>query len=239
MKSPLRELNGRERPRERCLSDGAKTLSLRECLAILLGSGPRGQGCLGLAHQIVERPGGGLSDEDEERAFFIAMEVASKTHLQGIKGLGDAGQARILAAFELGRRYALHRERSKRAARHEHDLAAIAKRALKLISLDMKNEPQEWLGFIPFYKTGRLGKLCVVERGVRSHVNTDPVEFFARLLALRPDAFVLAHNHPSGDARSSEADQALTEQLRKLSRQLGISLLGHWIVSPHAQTWID
>ena len=196
LQTPLSDLFVSERPRERCLSQGPKCLSLRECIALILGSGPRGKGCLGLAKEVLHSPGEGLASEDEERAFFTAMEVSGTAHLKGLSGLGAAGQARILAAFELGRRYALYRERTKSQGRSRHKLDVIAKQALERINTDLRNEPQEWLGFVPLYRSGDLGELCLVERGVRTHVNIDPAELFARLLALRPSGFFLFHNHP-------------------------------------------
>src|SRR4051812_5909277 len=96
-----------ERPRERCLEKGADCLSLRECLALVLGSGPRSVGCLGLSSRVLGRAGEGLSEDEQERAFFTAMEVAPRAHLEPIAGLGEAGRARLMAAFELGRRYAV------------------------------------------------------------------------------------------------------------------------------------
>src|SRR3954465_3283717 len=89
-----------ERPRERCLSHGASCLSLRECLALILGSGPPGSGALGLAGRILELPGTGLDAEESERAFFTALESSAAPHWDvDAAGLGPAGLARLMAAF--------------------------------------------------------------------------------------------------------------------------------------------
>jgi DNA repair protein RadC len=99
-------------------------------------------------------------------------------------------------------------------------------------------EKREWLGFVPYYRSTELGDLCVVERGVRTHVNIDPAELFARLLALRPLGYFLVHNHPSGNTTPSEQDFELTRRVGQLSKQLGIHQLGHWIVAPHEERLI-
>ncbi len=228
-----------ERPRERCLSQGASCLSLRECLAVILGTGPSGLGCLGVADAIVRRPGKDLPEPDMERAFFIAMESLGTAHLEEIAGLGNAGKARLLAAFELGRRYARYRER----ARKENDQRpaqrlGLPERACDRVPWELRTDAHEWLGFVPVYQNRTLGQLCVFERGLRTHVNTDPVQLFARLLALRPFGFYLFHNHPSGDLTSSEADRDLTRRIEQLASFFGIKLLGHAIVCARENRWI-
>lgn len=227
-----------ERPRERCLTQGARCLSLRELVAVLLGSGPPGLGDLGLASRLILRPGAGLSSAESERALFTALETAGLAHLMEVKGLGPAGQARILAAFELGRRYALHRERGSPHSRPRPRKVDLPERALNLIPAAYRAEPQEWLGFVPMHRSGDLGGFCMVERGTRTHVNIDPVELFARILALRPSGFYLFHNHPSGDLSPSPEDEDLTRRVDQLSRYFGIRLLGHGVVGTHDERWV-
>jgi len=227
-----------ERPRERCLKTGSGCLSLRECIALILGIGPKGIGCLGLAEKLLNRLGKGLSSFDQEQAFFMAMEVCGMSYLKDLEGFGPANQARLLAAFELGRRYAIYRAHQfpdPQAPR----FSQFAQKALEKISSNERFAPQEWLGFIPTYRSGKLGELCIVERGVRTHVNTDPVEFFACLLALRPRAFFLVHNHPSGNTTPSFHDIELTKALSNLAGKFGILLLGHWVVGAKNESWIE
>ena len=229
-----------ERPRERCLDFGPSCLSLRECLALILGSGPKGVGCLGLATLILQRPGRGLGEPNEERAFFNAMEASSGGYLKEILGLGPAGQAKVLAAFELGRRYALHR--TVHLGENPQYLTSLSKAATKVlsrISLKLRSASQEWIGFIPIYKSGKMGDFCLVERGTRTHVNIDPAELFARILALRPDGFFLFHNHPSGNTLPSHQDFELTRKIAEISQELGIRLFGHWVVTSQSEHWID
>jgi DNA repair protein RadC len=227
-----------ERPRERCLRNGARSISLRELLAILLGSGPPGEGSLGTASRILKIPGEGLCGSEEEIALFTALETSAQAHLVEVPGLGDAGQARILAAFELGRRYALYRDRLKRPRARPGDRDSPESQALHAVPEELRSEAQEWLGFVPVHRSGRVGGFCQIERGVRTHVNTDPVELFARVLALRPGGFYLFHNHPSGDLLPSPQDFDLTCRIERLARQLGVRLLGHAIVTSAGHQWI-
>lgn len=226
-----------ERPRERCLRAGAHVLSLRECLALLIGSGPKGKGCLGVAEQLLQRPGKGLSEEEEARAFFNALESPGDALFVQTKGLGAANKARLLAAFEIARRYAQSRfgKRSSPKRRHHETLE---KRALKKIRDEMRFHQKEWLGFVPVYSQNQIGAFCLVEMGVRTHVNTDALEFFARLLPLRPLGFYLFHNHPSGDLTPSKADLELTKSLSELARPFGVQFLGHAVVARSGECWI-
>ena len=225
-----------ERPRERCLKVGAHCLSLRECIAVILGSGPKKVGCLGIAQKILQPHVVPYSSEDESRAFFLAMETSPHAYLSEISGLGEASVARILAAFELGRKYFLFKSRKGVSASTFQ--SPLALQALKKIPESFRHEVQEWLGFIPIYSGGKVGKLCVVDRGARTHVNTDPAEFFSKLLALKPHDFFLAHNHPSGSIHASTQDLDLTRRIAHLSSQLGIHCRGHWIVTSGNETFI-
>jgi DNA repair protein RadC len=233
-----------ERPRERCLTQGPSCLSLRECLALIIGSGPKGLGCLGLAQEILSKPGLGLmagsgSEKSEEVAFFAALEGTPLTHFKGIRGLGAANQARLLAAFELARRYSHYRDRS--AVIQERPLQkrpALPEAALDRVDFRARCEPREWLGFVPVHRSGELGELCVVERGARTHVNVEPGELFAQILAFRPRGFFLFHNHPSGDLTPSLPDVDLTTRVQQLGEQLGLKLYGHAVVTARGERWV-
>ena len=234
----LAQLPLSEQPRERCLRSGPSALSLRECLALIMGSGPPQIGCLGLASQILEKPGAGLDPREEERAFFVAMESSGMAHLSEILGIGPATQTKILAAFEVGRRYAIYRT-EKVEFRKIRSATTLATNALSKLPSQNRTEPKEWLGFIPIYRNGELGEFCKVENGVRTHVNTEPAELFARVLALRPRGLCLFHNHPSGVVIPSEQDRILTRKIAEISQQLDLFLLGHWIVSPQDEFWLS
>lgn len=231
-----------ERPRERCLLHGPSTLSLRECIAVLLGSGPRGRGVVGLAADVLERTGPGLPMDERERAFFTAMESSTGV-LEGVPGLGEAGRSRLLVAFELGRRYVAYRGGWQRVRggpgpQRGEARSRLARTTLLKVDGTHRSAAKEWIGFVPIHRGGEVGALCVVENGVRTHVNLDPADLFARILALRPVAIALVHNHPSGDVTPSSEDLRLTERAAALSRQFGVALIGHWVVSATGEAWI-
>lgn len=228
------------RPREKCLKTGSESLTLEECLALVFGTGPKGIGCLGLARRVIETISGpGLNPDEQERAIFSALMAAPKTsslkNIQQIH-LGDAQYAKFEAVLEFAKRFAHHRIAELEAVRSSEKIyfsGTLREQAALKISHEERYATQEWIGFIPIYTGGRLGGFCLVERGVRTHVNTDPQELFVRLLPLRPEGFVLFHNHPSGNLAPSSKDMILTQEVDSLARKLGIRLIGHGIV--HAQ----
>lgn len=194
--------------------------------------------CFEIADLILNKSIGRDSPASErDRAFFQSMESNSIAHLQNIHGLGPAGQTRVLAAFEIGRRFFLFTQKLQNTVPLQ--ISKISQQALDKIHPSFRHESREWLGFVPLYADGKLGELCLVEKGVRTHVNIDPAELFARILALRPRGFYLVHNHPSGNPSPSVHDLNLTQRVKKASEPLGIQMLGHWIVSGPNQYWLD
>ena len=219
-----------ERPRERCLRLGAHTLSLRECLAVILGTGPPGKGCLGLAEGILA----GIADHGgaSEHGFFTALELGDWTQARNLAGLGDAGLARLMAAFEIARRYA-HFKASRRHLPTSR--AGVAQQALRRVGTDLRCSSKEWLGFVAVDARAGVSELYLVEFGGRTYVHCDLGELFARILPLRGNGFYLFHNHPSGHCEPSREDIELTDSIYLLGKQLGCPLLGHWIVGAEAE----
>lgn len=217
-------LEKQERPRERLARVSARGLSLRELVALILGTGPRGKGSLGLASDLLQAVG------NEERGLFLALETDLLQHSK-ISGLGVAQRGRLLAALELGRRYVIEREKNRVCAHLPSNLNRIERRALLHVDAEQRTETHEWLGFVPVLRNGRVGSLVIVARGGRSSVNVDPQELFLRILTVRPAAIILMHNHPSGDLEPSIQDHELTRAVADLCSAFGIALLSHWIVA--------
>jgi DNA repair protein RadC len=222
-----------EDPMERCLQFGAECLSLRECVSLLISS-THEVNALEVSGKLVELPGRGMAETEQERAFFLGLEATGPSYLKSTKVLDARSQSRILAAFEMGRRY--HRWHANRL--QDQPGSNLSVMALDKIPYRKRSASKEWLGFVPCYSHSEVGELCIVEYGVRTHVNIDPAEFFARLLPLRPKGFFLFHNHPSGQLYPSGQDLVLTEQMSEIASQFNILMAGHWIVSAESEYWI-
>lgn len=255
-----------ERPRERLLALGPGALSLQELLAILLSPGVRGRGCWALSQELVGR---GLvrdsGDRCHDRSGAPGMEARGEEDLWALLSAGEwggrlaavgaprAARARVLAAGEIGRRFAQW-ERARSPARgveqewvrEEQGVGVWAQAALARVSAARRSSPREWLGLVAFHTAGegaasgraRVGELELLAEGSRREVTADVRTVLYRLLVLEARAFVLVHNHPSGDCAPSEQDRALTRELADLGQRIGTPLLGHWVVASEGEAWL-
>jgi DNA repair protein RadC len=202
-----------ERPRERLIEAGPQALSDSELLAILLGTGVRGQPVAELARRLLREWGG-----------LTALLGGSAAELARTKGLGPARVARLLAALEVGRRYlgAPIEPRSALGA------PADAARFLKAKLLDL---PHEVFCCLFLDTRHRLIRYEELFRGTIDGATVYPREVVKRALAHNASAVILGHNHPSGVSEPSEADRNITLKLAKALALVEIRLLDHVVVS--------
>ena len=86
-----------------------------------------------------------------------------------------------------------------------------------------------WLALVNAQNT--LQEWLPVQRGSVHEVHVDPGEILRPALAMKASGIILVHNHPGGAAAPSNADVALTDELRLLAPKLGLRFLDHVIVS--------
>jgi DNA repair protein RadC len=152
-----------------------------------------------------------------------ALSRASPRELAQVPGVGPARAARVAAAFELGRR-ALQAQAPREllvgpadVARHLRPrIAGLQQELFFALGLDVRN-----------------GLLDIVEvaRGSVHAVEVHPREVFRPLLRMAAAGAVVAHNHPTGDARPSEEDLALTRRLREVGTLVGIPIVDHVVLA--------
>jgi DNA repair protein RadC len=202
-----------ERPRERLFAAGPQALSDGELLAVLLGTGTRGQPVAELARALLERSGS-----------LTALLATPAAELARVRGVGPARVARLMAALELGRRY-LEAPLEPRCA-----LAAPADAArfLKARLLDL---PHEVFCCLFLDTRHRLIRYEELFRGTIDGATVYPREVVKRALQHNASAVILGHNHPSGVSEPSEADRSITLKLAKALALVEVRLLDHVVVS--------
>jgi DNA repair protein RadC len=202
-----------ERPRERLLEAGPQALCDSELLAILFGTGTRGQSAGELARALLA-----------ERGSLTALLGCTPSELARAKGVGPARATRLAAALELGRRYlgAPLEPRSALAAPED------AARFLKARLLDL---PHEVFCCLFLDTRHRLIRYEELFRGTIDGATVYPREVVKRALAHNASAVILGHNHPSGVSEPSEADRNLTLKLAKALALVEVRLLDHVVVS--------
>ena len=208
----IRDWPVHERPRERLLECGADALSDAELLAIFLRTGRRGSSAVTLAREAMVRFG-------DLRALLEA-DLEQYTEQSG---LGPASFVQLRAALELTRRYQLIR--LKRAAQISSPRAAQEYLQLRLRHL-------QYEVFVCLYLDSQHALIDAEEmfRGTIDGASVYPREIVKRCLSLNAAAVIFAHNHPSGVAEPSQADQRLTQRLQQALATVDIRVLDHLVI---------
>lgn len=198
-------------PRERLLRQGAQALTDPELLAVLLGTGTRGNPVLVMAETLLN-VGGGLR----------AIAQCDPQELCEFPGLGPARAAQVLAALELGRRIQRSTDTRPRLQTPQQIFEHVLPELCAL--------PREVFHVMSFNGRNTLLANTRVAEGTQSACMVEPREVFRAALAARAQALVFVHNHPSGDPTPSAADLALTRQLLGGAGVMGITVMDHLIV---------
>lgn len=203
----IKELSTIDKPREKLLKNGVKSLQNYELAAIILGSGVKGKDVIKLSKEII-------------KIFENDFNKLSLEKLLNIFGLGYVKASQILASVELSKRYLIEQNRK---INNSGDVS----RELD----EYKNKRQEY--FIAIYLDGANNILTkeVITIGTLNQSLVHPREVFAYAIEKRCASIIIAHNHPSGILTPSYEDIEVTKRLTKASRILGIELLDHIIVT--------
>jgi DNA repair protein RadC len=180
---------------------------------LLLRTGVKGQGVLQLAEALILKFGG--------IAGLMRADVAD---LRRVKGLGQAKSAELAAVLEIARR-ALSAEL---VARPVFDAPAKVR---DFVALQIGGLGYEVFAVLFLDNQHRLIKLETMFRGTVSQTAVYPREVARRALELNAAAVILSHNHPSGTAEPSRADEHLTQQLKSALALIDVRVLDHLIVA--------
>ena len=191
---------------------GSAALTDAELVAIFLRTGRRGHSAVGLARDALARFGD-----------LRALLEADCSHYTMLSGLGVASFVQLQAAMELVRRYQLIR--LKRSA-----CISDPRSAQEYLQLRLGHLPHEV--FVCLYLDNQHGLIEVEEvfRGTIDGTSVYPREIVKRCLSLNAAAVIFAHNHPSGIAEPSQADQRLTRRLQQALSTVDIRVLDHLVI---------
>ena len=208
----LKSLPASTRPREKLLSRGPQALADEELVALLLRTGLPGQGVLELAKQVLERFGG-----------LPGLVHASAQDLRQVKGLGPAKRAELAAVLEIVRR-------SLAAQLQQQPVFDGPASVRDYLSLHLAHLPHEVFSALFLDHHHRLITLATLFRGTLTQTSVHPREVVKEALRHNASAVVLAHNHPSGVAEPSRADEHLTQALRAALQLVDVRVLDHLVV---------
>jgi DNA repair protein RadC len=200
------------RPREKLLTEGADKLRLEELLAILLRTGVRGKSAVDLGYELLTRFGS------------VNGLLSTGPELLDIKGLGDAKRAQFAAAMELARR-AMEEELKERSA-------LTSPGAVRdYLRVALSHQPHEVFMCIWLDAQHKVTGVEEAFRGTLTQTSVYPREIVKKALARNAAAVIFAHNHPSGVAQPSQADELLTRSLREALALVEVKVLDHFIIA--------
>ena len=203
-----------ERPRERLLARGAAALSDAELLAIFLRVGMRGKSAVDLARELLGRCDGSLA----------RLAASTPEELAKLPGMGPAKAAQLAAVLELARR-ALSEELAA------GDLLSSPGAVRDWLRLHLAALPHEVFCALWLDNRNRLLAFEELFRGTLAQTSVFPREVVKQALAHNAAGVVFAHNHPSGAAEPSRADEQLTRALKEALALVDVKVLDHFVVA--------
>jgi DNA repair protein RadC len=209
---PLTHLPPDARPREKLLARGPQALADAELLALLLRTGVKGTPVLQLAQGLLDRFGG-----------WAGLLATGVRELGTVKGLGPAKRAEIAAVLEITRRSLSQRLAEKPAM---SDVAAVK----AYVRLHLGGLGHEVFAVLFLDAQLRLIAMETLFQGSLTSTTVHPREVVKRALALGAGSVILAHNHPSGVAEPSRADEMLTRRLTEALALVDVRVVDHFIV---------
>jgi len=205
-----------ERPREKLLVKGAKSLSDAELLAIFINSGTKGKTAIDLAYALLNRFGGirNIFDADEKQ-------------ICNSPGIGKAKYALLQASLEISRRY-LEEQLINTNIIDNAQLASL------YLTSKLRGYKREIFACLFLNNQNRVIHYEELFYGTINNTTVYPREIVKIALQYNASSVIFAHNHPSGTSAPSPQDKHLTNALTKILHQLDIKVLDHIIIGSNS-----
>ena len=218
----IRDWPAAERPREKLIELGAEALSDAELLAIFLRVGVVGKSAVDLARDLLLQFGS-----------LNAIFSASEHELSQVHGIGASKYVQLQAIFEMSRRALSEQLQQKdvfESPQQVHDylvlkLGNLNKEVFLVLFLDAQNCMQA---------------SEVMFSGTLMQTSVYPREVVKRAMHHNAASVIFAHNHPSGVAKQSQADELITKQLKQALALVDVTVLDHFIVAGnHTMSFVE
>jgi DNA repair protein RadC len=202
-----------DRPREKMLTKGIRTLSDAELIAILIGSGNLKETAVELSRRILAQANNNLHE----------LARMSVDDLRKFKGVGEAKAINIMAALELGRR----RKESEPEAKVQVTSSADVARIFQPLLGDL---PHEEFWVLLLNRSNRVIDKQMVSQGGIAGTVTDVRIILKVAVEKLASSIILCHNHPSGNLQASEADRTITKKIKEAGKWMDIPVVDHVII---------
>ncbi|NMH87767.1 RadC family protein [Flavivirga algicola] len=214
---PIKDWSQDDQPREKLQYKGRETLSDAELVAILIGSGNKDESAVALCKRILASVDNNLSE----------LGKLSIIELMMFKGIGEAKAITIAAALELGRR-----RRGEEAL--EKDKITCSRSAFELMQPKIGELLHEEFWIIYLNNSNKVIQKNQLSKGGITGTLVDVRLVLKNALEVGATGLILAHNHPSGALKPSEADKQITNKLKKAAQSIDIKVLDHLIITEKA-----
>ncbi len=216
-KLSIKEWAVEDRPREKMMKKGIRSLSEAELIAILIGSGNLDESAVELSRRILASVNNNLN------------ELGKKTinDLQKFKGIGEVKAISIMAALELGRRRKETEPDEKPKVLTSSDTAKIFKPLLSDL-------PHEEFWVLMLNRNNLVIDKMMVSQGGLSGTVIDVRIILKMAIEKLACSIILCHNHPSGNLIPSDADKEITRKIREAGKLMDIPVLDHLIIGNDA-----
>lgn len=211
---PIHQWQEDERPREKLVLKGKASLLNHELLAILIGSGTPQVSAVELCAEILKYVNNDLSQ----------LGKLSVQDLQKFKGIGQAKAISIVASMELGRRRQAENMGQVNTIRSSKDIFAVL-----LADLSDLISEEFWIIYLN-HRNKIIGKEKISAGGLTATI-VDIRMLFKSAIERLATSIILAHNHPSGTLKPSQADIKLTNKIKEAGKILDVQVLDHLIIS--------
>ncbi len=212
----IADLDDSDKPREKALSQGIRSLSNAELLAIIFGSGLPGKSVISMSQEILASCDNRLS-----RLSRLSIHEMKKR----FKGVGTAKAISLVSAFELGLR-----TRDEDAALNTQIKNSTDIYNMMRVKLQRLEYEEFWVLYLS--RSNRvIFEECMSKGGVSGTV-TDIRLILKRAIELLASGIILVHNHPSGNLRPSPDDDRITTKAKEAAKLLDINVLDHLIITP-------
>lgn len=202
-----------DRPREKLLSKGSRSLSDAELIAILIGSGNTEETAVELSRRILSATNNSLNELGRKTIDF----------LKTFNGIGEAKAVTIVAALELGKRRKDADVFEKKKITESKDAANFF-----LPLLGDLNHEEFWIMLLN--RGNKIIDTFMVSQGGISGTVIDVRLILKKALEKIASSLILCHNHPSGNIRPSDADLQITSKIKSAAQIMDIAVLDHIII---------
>lgn len=208
----IKEIPNEERPRERLVKHGPKSLQTHELIAILLETGTKRESVLDLSKRLLY--------EINQSSNLSAVTYHELIKINGIK---MAKACKVIAAIELGKRLNSDSLTKPTKIKTPFDI-------YHLLVDETRGLLQESLFVIYLSTQGEVITIENIFKGTLNQLLIHPREIFKRAYQLSSNALILIHNHPSGNSNPSQQDLLITQNIIDVGEVLQIEVIDHVII---------